>query len=98
MSPDDPWGGSGGLLLRDVLADNEGRYEHHLHLPERTKNRLRELTRLTGDSRPAQIAEADATTISLDHLRHLDPDTTRVRIGLEIRWEPGDDPWPEPDL
>jgi hypothetical protein len=98
VSTDDHWGGIGGLLLRDVLADSEGRYEHRLQLPERTRNRLREWARLTGDSKPAQIADADTTTISLEHLRHLDPDTTRIRIGLEISREPGDGPLPDPDL
>jgi hypothetical protein len=97
VGPDDAWGGVGGLLLRDVLADNEGRYEHRLQLADRTKDRLRRLARLSGDGRAAAIAEDDAVMISLEHLRHLDPDSTRVRIGLEIRREPGDAPWPVAD-
>jgi hypothetical protein len=97
VSPDDPWGGVGGLLLRDVLADSGGRYEHRIPLPDRTKNRLRKLAQLTSDPTPAKIAGVGMVVVSLEHLRHLDPDTTRVRVGFEIRREPGDGPMPGDD-
>ncbi|ADP81167.1 hypothetical protein [Pseudofrankia inefficax] len=94
VSPDDFRGGVGGLLLRDVLDENDGRYEHLLRLSERARKDLRELARLTGNGELARIADADATVVSLEHLRHLDPDTTRIRIGSEVTREPGDGPLP----
>lgn len=94
VSLDDFLGGVGGLLLRDVLEENGGQYEHRFVLAERPRNDIRKLAELTSDPELAAIADAPSILISLEHLRGLDPDVTRVRIGAEVTREETDGPLP----
>lgn len=89
-SPDDPLGGVGGYLLKDLIADNDGQYVHRYILPDRTKERLRKFAEATSSPALAEIADRPVIYISFEHLRGLDPETTRVRIGSEVRRESGD--------
>jgi len=63
-------------------------------LPERARGDLRRLADLTSDKKLAEVAEAPFILISLEHLRHLDPETTRVYLGSRIDREEGDGPLP----
>jgi hypothetical protein len=94
VAPGDFRGGEGGLLLKDVLEQRGGRYEHHHVLPERARKDLRRLAELTSNRELAEIAEAPSILISLEHLRQLDPNTTRIRVGSRVDREASDGPLP----
>ncbi|WP_261569254.1 hypothetical protein [Frankia gtarii] len=90
VSPDDIRGGEGGRLLKDLLEESGGRYEHRHVLPDRAKNDIRKLAEATSNPGLAEIAEKSEIVISLEHLRDLDPNTTRIRIGARVDREDSD--------
>jgi hypothetical protein len=90
VKPDDFRGGAGGILLKDLIEQNGGRYEHVHILSEKAKKDLRRLAELTSNQELAKIADRSSIAISLEHLRGLDPDTTRIRVGSWIQREATD--------
>jgi hypothetical protein len=72
-----------GLVLQDVVDHNGGRYQDTLPVPEQTREMARICAETSGDEEMARIAGLSEVTISLEHLRGLDP-STRIVCGFGI--------------
>lgn len=73
-----------GLVLHEVLDGNGGRYEITMPVGERIREQARICAQVSGDEEMARIASLSEVTISLEHLRGLDPGTRIVcGYGLE---------------
>ena len=74
-----------GLVLQEVLDRNGGRYETTLPVPDGIlREQARICAEVSGDEEMARIAGLSEVTISLEHLRGLDPGTRIVcGYGLE---------------
>lgn len=73
-----------GLVLHEVLDRNGGRYEITMPIGERIREQARICAQVSGDEEMARIASLSEVTISLEHLRGLDPGTRIVcGYGLE---------------
>lgn len=79
-----------GALLRDILHETGGRYEITVEMPHRMREDLRRMASLTSDDRLADFADQTEVTISLEHLRQHDPNTTRIVYGCRLSREPED--------
>ena len=78
-----------GHLLRDVLAETGGRYEVTADLPDRVLAIVRRgIAAGSADPALAEVVRTGEIVVSLEHLRHHDPATTRIVYG--IRLGPGD--------
>jgi hypothetical protein len=71
-------------LLREHLEKSGGAYEAVLVMPTRFREHVRILAELGGDPDLLALAARDSLLVSLEHLRGLDPDTTRVRVGARL--------------
>jgi hypothetical protein len=67
-----------GLVLREVLDRNGGRYETTMSVPDSLRGQARICAEVSGDEEMARIAGLSEVTISLEHLRGLDPGTRIV--------------------
>ena len=67
-----------GLVLHEVLDRNGGRYEITMPMGERIREQARICAQVSGDEEIARIASLSEVTISLEHLRGLDPGTRIV--------------------
>jgi hypothetical protein len=67
-----------GLVLQEVLDRNGGRFETTLPMGERIREQARICAQVSGDEEMARIAGQSEVTISLEHLRGLDPGTRIV--------------------
>lgn len=67
-----------GLVLRAVLDRNGGRYETTLPVSDNIREQARICAQVSGDEEVARIAGLSEVTISLEHLRGLDPGTRIV--------------------
>jgi hypothetical protein len=76
--PDGP-----GLVLQEVLDRNGGRYQNTMSLSDRFREQARIGAEVSGDQEMARIAGLSEVTISLEHLRGLDPGT-RIVCGCEL--------------
>jgi hypothetical protein len=79
-----------GHLLRDVLEANGGRYEVQAELPDELRDQVRRVAAATGNKSLAETAAAAKVKISLEHLRDLDPNSTRIVYGFRLTREQGD--------
>jgi|ERR1022692_5131163 hypothetical protein len=79
-----------GLLLQDVLRQTGGVYEIELDLPEKFREQIRQVAELTSDEKLIDIASLPKAPVSLEHLRHLDPRTTRIVCGHQLTYAPGE--------
>lgn len=70
--------GEPGLALQEVLDHNGGRYETTLPIADRMREQARICAQISGDEEIARIAGLSEVTISLEHLRGLDPGTRIV--------------------
>ena len=73
-----------GRLLRDVLSDTGGQYEVTADLPDRFMVAVREAAAKSNDATLAEVARTGKIWISLEHLRGLDPETTRITHGCTL--------------
>lgn len=62
-----------GLVLQEVLDRNGGRYETTLPVSDSIRELARICAQVSGDEEIARIADLSEVTISLEHLRGLDP-------------------------
>src|ERR1700734_1497987 len=69
-----------GLVLEDVIQGSGGVYEVTLPLGSRLQEEIREVAELTSDEQLLAIAKLGEVPISLEHFRHLDPQT-RIIMG-----------------
>lgn len=75
-----------GRLLRDYLTESGGAYEFRMPISDHLKSELAQVASLTEDRTLHGIASKNESVISLEHLRHLDPDSTRIVCGQRIEY------------
>jgi hypothetical protein len=76
-----------GLVLQDVLAQTGGVYRMNTGLPEEFREEIRKVAELTDDERLLDVASLPEVSVSLEHLRHLDPQT-RIVVGCRLKVTP----------
>lgn len=74
-----------GVLLKEILKRTGGVYENKLELTENFREQVRKLAQLTGDKELRELAKLPAVTISLEHLRDVDPET-RIVCGYQLNY------------
>ena len=67
-----------GLVLREVLTRNGGRYKTTMPVGQGIREQARICAAVSGDEEMARVASLSEVTISLEHLRGLDPGTRIV--------------------
>jgi hypothetical protein len=72
-----------GVVLQDILERNGGVYENKLDLTPKFRDEVRNVAELTGDDELMEIADLPAVSISLEHLRDVDPQT-RIVCGYRL--------------
>jgi hypothetical protein len=72
-----------GVVIQDILERNGGVYENNLELTPKFREQVRNVAELTGDDELMKIANLPAVTISLEHLRDVDPQT-RIVCGYRL--------------
>ena len=73
-----------GRLLGDVLADTGGRYVHDGDVPDRIMAGLRRHVAEVDDPAAREVLRTGRLIIPFEHLRGLDPATTRIRFGFRV--------------
>jgi hypothetical protein len=72
-----------GAVLGDVLARAGGVYETTTRVTPKFREDIREIAELTSDGELLRIAELAEVPVSLEHLRHADPQA-RILIGYRL--------------
>ncbi len=72
-----------GVVLGDLLQRAGGAYETTTGLVPKFREVIREIAELAADDRLLRIAERAEAPVSLEHLRHLDPQT-RIVVGYRL--------------
>jgi hypothetical protein len=72
-----------GVVLGDVLQRTGGVYETTTRMTPKFREDIREIAELTSDDRLLRIAELAEVPVSLEHLRHVDPQT-RILVGYRL--------------
>ncbi len=67
-----------GRRLADILESTGGVYEYEIGIPADVRQKLREVAELTSDGELLAIADRGRASISLEHLRGIDPQTVIV--------------------
>ena len=75
-----------GVLLADLLRQTGGVYEVQLDLSPRFQEEIRQVAELTSDEELLRIASFPKAPVSLEHLRHVDPRTTRIVLGHRLSY------------
>ena len=72
-----------GVVLEDVLERTGGAYETTTRLTPEFREDIREMAELASDDQLLTIAELPEVPVSLEHLRHVDPQT-RIIVGYRL--------------
>jgi len=80
-----------GAVLGDVLEQTGGVYETTTRLRPKFREDIREIAELTSDDQLLRIAELPEVPVSLEHLRHVDPQT-RIVVGCRLDVTPAESP------
>jgi hypothetical protein len=80
-----------GAVLADLLQRTGGAYETTTRLVPKFREVIREIAELTSDDQLLRIAELPEVPVSLEHLRHLDPQT-RIVVGYRLDVTPAESP------
>ncbi len=80
-----------GVVLSDVLRRTGGAYETTTRLTPKFREDIREIAELASDDQLLRIADLPEVPVSLDHLRHVDPQT-RVLVGYRLDVTPAESP------
>ena len=80
-----------GVVLGDVLRQTGGAYETTTRLTPKFRADIREIAQLTSDDELLRIAELPEVPVSLEHLRHADPQT-RIVVGYRLDVTPAESP------
>jgi hypothetical protein len=80
-----------GVVLGDVLQRTGGAYETTIRLTPKFRDDIREIAELTSDDQLLRIAELPEVPVSLEHLRHVDPQT-RILVGYRLDVTPAESP------
>lgn len=76
-----------GVPIKEILKRTGGVYENKLELTKKFREQVRTVARLTGDEELMKIAELPEVTVSLEHLRNVDPET-RIHVGYWLEYTP----------
>ena len=76
-----------GVVLKDILEQTGGVYEIKMDLSDDFRGHVRKVAQLTADDELLRIANSSAVPVSLEHLRHVDPQT-RIVCGYELDYTP----------
>ncbi len=79
-----------GQLLKDVLQHTGGAYEITLRMSPDFQGNVRRVAELTHDEALSRVADQSEVVVPLEHLRHLDPDTTTIVFGFRLDYAPGE--------
>jgi hypothetical protein len=80
-----------GVVLGDVLQRTGGAHETTTRLTPDSREDIREIAELTSDNQLLRIAQSPEVPVSLEHLRHVDPNT-RIVIGYRLDVTPAESP------
>jgi hypothetical protein len=80
-----------GVVLAGVLQRTGGVYETTTRLTPKFREDIREIADLASDDRLLTIAELAEVPVSLEHLRHVDPQT-RILVGYRLDVTPAESP------
>lgn len=80
-----------GVVLGDVLQRAGGVYETTTRLTPKFREDIREIAEVTSDDELLRIAELPGVPVSLEHLRHVDPQT-RILVGYRLDVSPAESP------
>jgi hypothetical protein len=80
-----------GVVLADVLQRTGGAYETTTRLTPKFREDIREIAELASDDELLRIAELPEVPVSLEHLRHVDPQT-RLVVGYRLDVTPAESP------
>ena len=80
-----------GVVLADLLRQAGGGYETTTRLTPKFREDIREIAELTSDDHLLRIAELPEVPVSLEHLRHVDPQT-RIVVGYRLDVSPAESP------
>ena len=72
-----------GVVLADVLQRTGGVYETTTRMTPKFREDIREIAELISDDELLRIAELPEVPVSLEHLRHVDPQT-RIAVGYRL--------------
>jgi hypothetical protein len=78
-----------GVVLGDVLQRAGGAYETTTRLTPKLREDIREIAELTSDDE--WLSELPEVPVSLEHLRHVDPQT-RILVGCRLDVTPAESP------
>src|SRR5258708_32318268 len=73
-----------GLFLQGILERSGGAYETTIHISEKSREAIRKVAELTSDKKLLSVANLSEVKVSLEHLRHADPQTTRIVLGWRL--------------
>jgi hypothetical protein len=79
-----------GQLLKDILDYTKGVYALKLDLREDVKDQMRKIANVSSDPELLRITRLAQVTVSLEHLRDLDPETTRIVCGYRFDVNPNE--------
>jgi hypothetical protein len=80
-----------GVVLGDILQRTGGAYETTTRLTPKFREDIREIAELASDDQLLRIAELPEVPVSLEHLRHRDPQT-RIVVGYRLDVTPAESP------
>jgi hypothetical protein len=80
-----------GVVLGDVLQRTGGVYETTTQLTPKFREDIREIAELTSDDQLLSVSELPEVPVSLEHLRHVDPQT-RIIVGYRLEATPAESP------
>jgi hypothetical protein len=78
-----------GVVLGDILQQTGGVYETTIRMTPKFREDIREIAELTSDDQLRRIAELDEVPVSLEHLRHVDPQTRNI-VGYRLDVTPAE--------
>jgi hypothetical protein len=80
-----------GVVLEDVLQRAGGAYETTTRLTLKSREDIREIAELASDDELLRVSELPEVPVSLEHLRHVDPQT-RILVGYRLDVTPAESP------
>jgi len=80
-----------GVVLGELLRRTGGAYGTTTRLTPKFREDIREIAELTSDDELLKIAELPEVPVSLEHLRHVDPQT-RIVVGYRLDVTPAESP------
>lgn len=80
-----------GVVLGDALQRTGGVYQTTTRLTPKFREDIREIAELASDDELLRVSELPEVPVSLEHLRHVDPQT-RILVGYRLDVTPAESP------